>query len=265
LRTSSAVTPETERVETPPLPSSTCTGKSAEDCLAYIDGKLHWTVSSLVLFIDSSGVARVPKQFFWAVCDRGWRHGSVGPMYRSVLLGAVKLIAITVFLAAIWFATVRLVENAYHTSTVSQAALVLVVGSLPLIGHVLSRLVRSTSGRNDAIADTIKSILQPTTGSDAVYRQSWPVNDMAFHWRRRWTTATTGSNALSNGDVVGDDRQNLSTTHVDLLINVFDDDVRDSGSRRVDAVDEILDVDVGMLADVCCSTSSNSGGIISPA
>jgi hypothetical protein len=215
-----------------PVMTNTSSGegrtRSSDDKLTYIDNFLHWDVGSLVLFIDRRGEARVPTRFFRAVCQRD-RHGSPGPMYRSLLQVGVQLAAVGVYLVFVTMIVVRLLGVAYAATSSGQAIATLVAGSPPLLVYLIGSHLRRRrdAGRRSSLNDTIREEMD-------AYRQSWPVYDLPFQMHSKATTAAVRDGCGSNDDVrdnadvtsvTNDSTANCGTisTAVDLLITIRDD------------------------------------------
>lgn len=243
----------------PEMANTSLPGVGSDDKLTYINNILHWDVSSLVLFIDRRGQARIPSRFFRAVCERK-SHGSPGPMYRTLFKIGVLLVAVSIYLVFVTIVVVRLLDVAYVATSGSQAVAVLIAGSPPLVFYFIGSLVRRRRG-------TTRTVLNDTIRAEMdTYRQAWPVYDLSFQTYSKLTPATgsdrceSTDDVMENGDVTSIGNESIancghaSTTAVDLLITLRDDSefYREDGGATAEARRRRL-VDLSVNAGEQCS------------
>ena len=172
-----------------------------EDSIEYVDGKLHWRVTDLVLFVDRKDVPRMPVALFERICEIE-APGCPGPVSSSLLRATVQLGYMLAFLAFV-FAVVVTFGSAYSVSATNQLLVTLAGGLLPFVVRFVLTVRQVELDLNSyTFEGRIHNIMRE-------FSQAWPVYDLSFE---RDVPEAAESDGISRG--AGD------TAQVDLLITV---------------------------------------------
>ncbi len=185
-----------------------------QDTIDYLNNRLHWSVHSLVLFIDSRDVPRIPEALFHRACAVD-APGCPGPIHLSIYVTLKKLIVLLVFLV-IFFFIIMIVGDLNNVTTSTELLLTVIAGSLPLF---VLLLLDWKKGPTELNTFSFKGVIHQLMMD---FKQTWPVYDLSFTrdylLESNGTTVVGGAGArpYPTPDV-------LDPTHVDLLITVKDE------------------------------------------
>ena len=184
--------------------------QAPEDSIEYVDGKLHWRVSDLILFVDRKDVPRMPVELFDRICEIK-APGCPGPVSHSLLQATVQLGYMLGFLAFV-FAVVVTFSSAYSVSATNQLLVTLAGGFLPfVVRFVLSPRQAPLDLNSYTFEGRIHNIIRD-------FSHAWPVYDLSFE---RDLVQQSGS--ATNDDASPSERPTRDPDHVDLLITVRED------------------------------------------
>ena len=201
--------------------------RDLHDNIEYISGKLHWTLNSLVVFIDGNDVVRMPRDLYWRICNLDI-PSSPGPIWKTFFLSTIKLFSTFIYLGLLLLIVffysdtqselTKLLEKEEYVRTSSiglRALFLILLGLIPAVVYILllfSKCYKETPMIGENIAWIIKS-----------YRRSWPVSDLVFENPESPITNARGSLESAKGD----DSRNEMPLKVDLLITLKDEPVYD--------------------------------------
>ncbi|ESO02614.1 hypothetical protein HELRODRAFT_161903 [Helobdella robusta] len=224
--------------------------KSVDDSdnIEYINGKLHWTINSLVLFIDGNDVMRIPRDLFWRACHLQTPY-SPGPLWKTLVISSAKLILSCLYLTLLLMVILfyedvtgddsKKYEDYRGTAIFSagmQVMFIFICGLLPSIIYVFYQCCNS--GNNNKYDNILGERLFWEIKS---YRKSWAVSDLVFENpespRRRTQDSRlrfAGNSEILRTDefertVIGSDQ--MMPLKVDLLITLKDEPHRGDPSR----------------------------------
>ena len=143
-----------------------------EDSIEYIDGKLHWKINHLVLFIDRKDVPRIPRELFEQICYIE-APGCPGPVYKGLLKATQKFMYMILFLVFVAI-VVMAFGNMYNVSTTNQLLITLAGGFVPfVIRFVLTPKNAEIDLNTYTFEGKVHDILKN-------FHQTWPVHDLTF-------------------------------------------------------------------------------------
>ena len=202
------------------------------DNIEYLSGRLHWTLNSLIIFMDGQDMIRMPKDLFWMICSLNI-PSTPGPFWKTLFLSTIKLIATFVYLAVLlliilFFSDTQSEYNRWIEEDANQPRssfglrvfILLLLGLLPALVYVLVQFCKcrpETAMIGESIAWIIKS-----------YRRSWPVSDLVFEnpespkSRASEARTTRGEEAARE-----EEGRNEMPLKVDLLITLKDEPIYD--------------------------------------
>ena len=134
------------------------------------DGKLHWKIYHLVLFLDKNDVPHIPKALFRKFINLRL-HGCPGPVYISLLNALKHLGLMTLFLI---FVLVVVREFRDEVSSSNQLVLSLVGGFIPFI---LQMLLKPKSAKLDLSTYAFQGVINEII---CEYFDEYPISDIGF-------------------------------------------------------------------------------------
>ena len=184
--------------------------QAPEDSIEYVDGKLHWRVSDLIMFVDRKDVPRMPVELFDRICEIK-APGCPGPVSHSLLQATVQLGYMLGFLAFV-FAVVVTFSSAYSVSATNQLLVTLAGGFLPfVVRFILAPRQVALNLNSYTFEGRIHNIIRD-------FSHAWSVYDLSFE---RDLVQQSGS--ATNDDASPSDRHMRDPDQVDLLITVRED------------------------------------------
>ena len=149
---------------------------SSADSIEYIDDKLHWRIYSLIMFVDSKDVPRIPKELFLQIC--GIRApGCPGPVHLSLLQATKQLMYMVLFLVFV-IIIVMSFGDAYQLSSTNQLLVTLAGGFLPFVIRFVIQPKKANINLNTySFEGKIHQIIRN-------FSQTWPVFDLSFRLDR---------------------------------------------------------------------------------
>lgn len=154
------------------------------DNIEYLSGKLHWTVNSLVIFMDGYDVIRMPKDLFWRICNLEI-PSSPGPLWKTLFLSTAKLLGVFIYLALLliiilFYSDTQSVylkwqdeDRTYKKPSIGLKIFFLILfGLLPGMIYIIMQFCRCRR-ETPMIGERISWIIKS-------YRRSWPVSDLVF-------------------------------------------------------------------------------------
>ena len=184
--------------------------QAPEDSIEYADGKLHWRVSDLILFVDRKDVPRMPVELFDRICEIK-APGCPGPVSHSLLQATVQLGYMLGFLAFV-FAVVVTFSSAYSVSATNQLLVTLAGGLLPfVVRYILAPRPVALDLNSYTFKGRIHHIIRD-------FSHAWPVYDLSFE---RDLVQQSGSG--TNDDASQSELPMRDPDQVDLLITVRED------------------------------------------
>lgn len=143
-----------------------------EDSIEYINGKLHWKINHLVLFVDKKDVPRIPRELYDQICHIE-APGCPGPVYRGLLKATQKLLYMILFLVFVAIVVISF-GNLYNVSATNQLLVTLAGGFVPfVIRFVLTPNQTSADLNTYTFEGKVHDILKN-------FSQIWPVHDLTF-------------------------------------------------------------------------------------
>lgn len=145
-----------------------------DDSIEYRDNRLHWSIHSLVLFVDKNDVSRIPLDFFWEICKLDM-PGSPGPVHKAALRATGCILCSLVFLSLLSIVVLSF-GNMYEVATPNQMILMLVSGAVPLIIFLVVygfNLPHGSCINQYSLHGKVQRVIVD-------YCQSWPVYDLSF-------------------------------------------------------------------------------------
>ena len=183
-----------------------------EDSIEYVDGKLHWRVTDLALFVDQKDVPRMPVALFDRICKIE-APGCPGPVSCSLLQATVQLGYMLAFLAFV-FAVVVTFGSAYSVSATNQLLVTLAGGFLPfVVRFVLTARQVALDLNSYTFEGRIHNMIRE-------FSQAWPVYDLAFE---RDVGPDVQPEAAESDAISPAAQPMRDPTQVDLLITVRED------------------------------------------
>jgi len=230
--------PDQESILSPA--GGSCAGAgSTEDSIEYHEGRLHWKIRALALFVDAQRDSLLmPRVLFRQLCRLdvsgcpgrsrttmaviGWCAGAA--IYLSLLGLVIRLAA----------------DVAITSSLASQAIATLLLGSVPLVVYVAMTCFRSSPPGDFSFSGKIRRAF-------VGYTRTWPVHDMSFVREPLQPSAnrnpTSGDAALPNSLGTDDEIRHRAAT------DVRSSSVR-NGNRRSGVLDQVDMTQVDLLITI---------------
>lgn len=209
------------------------------DNIEYLSGHLHWTVNSLVLFIDENDHMYMPRNLFWMTCDLG-TVDSPGPLWKTLIMTFTVLLLSMFYLGLLLVMFLSVEVNGM--SNVMQDFIFFACSCVPSIAYLAFQCCMQQKSSEYIVGEKILYLIKS-------YRRSWPVSDLVFEnpesprqraadSRSRFAGDNYGLDSSVNPQLQNDycESRVMSSEHqmplkVDLLITLKDEEARDGIMR----------------------------------
>lgn len=205
----------------------------ADDVIADKSGRLFWNIKSLVLFIDSRDVARIPKKLFTEICQLDL-PGCLGSLHSVIYKASKQFLFMMLFMTFVILAAVSMGEI-QEISDTNQVLLILMIGCVPLVVKFIHAFHHPEQDLNTfSFHGKIHQVIFN-------FAQQWPVFDLEFETSYSCQTLSLRPDAAAAGNT-SDERlagvrsrgptaqgmfnppDIVDPTHVDLLITIRDEE-----------------------------------------